>query len=183
MKFYPDAEVLHQYELKPHEYIFAREVSNKSFNYYHQKEAIICSIADRFSTNIPVILSLEDKSFAGKYPGHWKILQEPVNDIHSLMYYSKLVISSGDSMAREGAMLGVPSIYCGYRNMKANDLLIKLGLLNHLEGESSIPVLNEMLGSAFNDKLQQEYRESLLYAWDDMDLFMKNQLEKYSKRN
>jgi predicted glycosyltransferase len=182
-RFFPDVEVLQQYELTPHEYIFAREVSNKSFNYYNQKEAIICSIADRFSSKVPVILSLEDKSLAGKYPGHWKILQEPVNDIHSLMYYSRVVISSGDSMAREGAMLGVPSIYCGYRNMKANDLLIKSGLLNHSPGESSISLLNEILSSKFNGKCQQECREKLLFAWDDMQLFMKNQLEKYSKRN
>ena len=39
------------------------------------------------------------------------------------MYYSQIVISSGDSGAyREGAMLGVPSIYAGNRDMPANDI-------------------------------------------------------------
>jgi predicted glycosyltransferase len=35
-------------------------------------------------------------------------------------------------MAREGAQLGVPSAYCGHRQMKANDALYELGLMRHV---------------------------------------------------
>ncbi len=115
-----------------------REVSHKSFNYYNQQDGIISSFAGNINAGTKVILSLEDKSYAGRYPAHWSILQEPVEDIHSLIYYSRLVISSGDSMAREGAMLGVPSIYCGTRKMKANELLMAAGLLQHLPGDNGI---------------------------------------------
>jgi predicted glycosyltransferase len=127
----PGTQVLEEYGLKEHNYIFVREVSNKSFNYYNQQDAIVSSFAGRLAPGIQVVLSLEDKSLAKQYPPGWIILQEPVSDIHSLIYYSKLVISSGDSMAREGAMLGVKSIYCGIRDMKANKLLIDEGGLFH----------------------------------------------------
>ena len=36
-------------------------------------------------------------------------------------------------MAREGAMLGVPSIYCGFRNMKANMILENKNILFHVK--------------------------------------------------
>ena len=127
--FSPDIKCLSEYSLNPNEYIFIREVSNGSLNYRNQDEDIISSVAMKLPQNIKVVLSLEDKNSKEKYPKSWLILQEPVSDIHSLMYFSKVVISSGDSMAREGALLGVPSIYCGIREMLANRLLIDKGTL------------------------------------------------------
>lgn len=108
-------------------------MSNKSFNYYGQEDAIICSFSQEINPDTKVLLSLEDKTIVEHFPAHWIRLEEPVGDIHSLMFYAKLVVSSGDSMAREGAMLGVPSIYCGMRNMKANEMLMKRGILQHVK--------------------------------------------------
>ena len=126
-----------------------------------------------------VILSLEDKSIADKFPSHWTILQEPVSDIHSLIYYSKLVISSGDSMAREGAMLGVPSVYCGIRKMKANELLMQLGLLQHLPQQQALPFINAAIAEEFDASRQLKARKELLEKWDDMVVFMKEQIHNY----
>jgi predicted glycosyltransferase len=178
-RFQPDEKILRQYGLTPREYVFVREVSNKSFNYYGQQDGIISHFAGKISANAKVILSLEDKSYADRYPRHWTILQEPVDDIHSLMYYSKMVVSSGDSMAREGAMLGVPSVYCGTRKMKANELLMQSGMLAHLPGADALAFINKVIESPFDQKKQTSTRNQLLEQWDDMTAFMKTQINRY----
>ena len=178
-RFRPSQAILSQYNLLPHHYIFIREVSNKSFNYYDQEDAIICGFQEQISPDATVVLSLEDKSLAPKFPKHWIILEEPVKDIHSLIYYSKLVVSSGDSMAREGAMLGVPSVYCGFRKMKANELLMRLGIMEHLAGVSAIPFINKTIAQEFDENKQANIRNMLLEHWDDMVDFMKEQINQY----
>jgi predicted glycosyltransferase len=178
-RFKPDEKILWYYGLTSHEYIFIREVSNKSFNYYNQQDGIISGFAGKISPHAKVVLSLEDKSYADRYPSHWTILQEPVLDIHSLIYFSKLVVSSGDSMAREGAMLGVPAVYCGSRQMKANELLIKAGILQHLPGNNSLPFINNVIEKDFDREKQLNTRKQLLEQWDDMTAFMKEQINRY----
>jgi predicted glycosyltransferase len=154
-------------------------VSNKSFNYYNQEDAIVCSFSHEINPDRTVVLSLEDKSIAHKFPKHWIILEEPVADIHSLIYYSKLVVSSGDSMAREGAMLGVPSIYCGIREMKANKLLMDLHILEHLPGKRALTFINETEEKMFNEPQQIKVRSQLYENWDDMIVFMKEKINQY----
>jgi predicted glycosyltransferase len=178
-RFIPDPKALLKYNLTPHEYVFIREVSNKSFNYYHQKDAIICDFSKEIDESAKVILSLEDKSIANKFPKNWVLLEEPVADIHSLIYYSKLVVSSGDSMAREGAMLGVPSIYCGMRHMKANELLMNKNIMEHLPGKSAVPSINHIIQKDFDKCRQINTRNELLEVWDDMILFMKEKIDQY----
>ena len=178
-RFQPGEKILRKYGLAPNEYIFVREVSNKSFNYYNQQDGIIGGFAHKIDPNAKVILSLEDKGNSDRFPGHWTILQEPVEDIHSLIYYSRLVVSSGDSMAREGAMLGVPSIYCGTRKMKANELLMQAGMLEHLPGDSALPFINKVIEKKFDKEKQTGTRNKLLEQWDDMTSFMKEQINRY----
>lgn len=179
--FEPDIAVLKKYGFKGKDYVFVREVSNKSFNYYNQKDALVCSISGKLDDRIPVLLSLEDKSIREQFPPHWTILEEPIEDIHSLIYYAKLMVSSGDSMAREGSMLGVPSIYCGIREMKANELLIEKGLLEHYPAEKAIEPINTYIKSDVNPKKQNETRNKLLNDWIDMNSFMEQQILKYIK--
>jgi uncharacterized protein len=179
--YQPNLKVLEKFNLTPKEYIFIREVSNKSFNYFQQEDAIICSYAKNIDTPTKVILSLEDKSIKHKFPQHWTILEEPVEDIHSLIYFSKLVVSSGDSMAREGAMLGVPSVYCGYRDMKANTMLMELGLLQHLPGKSALTYINEVIKKPTEAFKQVDIRNQLMQNWCDMVEFMKEKIYQYKK--
>lgn len=164
--FKANPEVLKGYGLQPKEYIFIREVSTETSNYLNQNQAIILSLAHNFPEQIPVIISLEDKSLASKYPSNWQILQEPIEDFHSLLYYSKIVISSGDSMAREGAMLGVESIYAGIRNMPANEILIQTKKLHKLEKEEIISFVHNHYSSPNEE--QDSFRKKLFNEWDDV---------------
>jgi len=124
--FRPDIDVLHEYGLEPFEYIFVREISTGTINYATQRSGLVQSIQHEIPNSYKVVLSLENKSKRHLYPEDWILLEEPVKDFHSLIYYSRTLISSGDSMAREGALLGNPSFYIGIRNMPANEVLKEL---------------------------------------------------------
>jgi hypothetical protein len=128
-----------------------------------------------------VVLSLEDKSLQQRYPSSWIILKEPVSDIHSLIYYSRLVVSSGDSMAREGAMLGVPAVYCGIRDMKANQLLIDTGGLFHYPLDTGIDTINRLAHGPVDEPARIAFRECLEEDWIDMTAFMHTQINLFKK--
>lgn len=179
--FKPNPDALTTYGLEKKRYIFLREVSTKSVNYSSQKEGIILSISNKFSDEYNVVLSLEEKKNKNKYPSEWIILEEPVDDIYSLMYYSKILISSGDSMAREGAMLGVPSIYCGIRSMPANDLIIKKNVLFKIEPEKISEFMKDIIYGAIEIKGQEEFRKELLESWDDPAEIILNKINKNKK--
>jgi uncharacterized protein len=121
--FTPDYSVLEMYGVKEREYIFIREVSTGTINYSKQKNGFIAAIKDKLPKGFKVLFSLEDKSQRKNYPEDWILLEEPIQDFHSLIYFSKLLISSGDSMAREAAVMGLPGIYVGVRKMYANNVL------------------------------------------------------------
>jgi len=164
--FQPNPRALDAYGLKPRDYIFIRDVDVVSLNYRTQLVNNIALLYELGLSEYKVVLSLEKKKLRDNYP-KWEILEEPVDDIHSLMYYSRLVISSGDSMAREGAELGVPSIYCGQRTMKANQALIDLRYLYQItEPKTIIDQLGNGVVELSKDE-QDARRDYMLRDWDD----------------
>lgn len=170
--FTPDPKVLKEYGLKEKEYIFIREISTGSLNYYNQKANILASISKDFNKETKVIFSLENKKKSGCYPDTWILLKEPINDIHSILYYSKCVISSGDSMAREGSLLGVPSIYCGLRKMKANKILEDKNILFHLKPSEVVSFVNDLIVNNSYFHNQDSFRNELLKEWVDVNEFI-----------
>lgn len=130
--FQPNVDVLKQYDVEPRKYIFMREVSVGTLNYADQAADTILKIAPQIPVDMPVLLSLEKKDKRHLYPKEWILLQEPIEDIHSLIYYSAGLVSSGDSMAREAALLGVPAYYLGIRyDMPANAAAAKVANLQN----------------------------------------------------
>jgi predicted glycosyltransferase len=169
--FKPNIKAIAGYPVTPGNYIFVREVSTGSLNYEGQQANLIASIANEFPRNYKVLLSLEDKSTIKQYPAEWILLEEPINDIHSLMYYSKMVVSSGDSMAREGAMLGVPALYCGFREMLANNLLIDRKML-YKTNPAEVPAQIKSVISRESEFNQEDFRNKLFKEWDDITQFI-----------
>lgn len=179
--FKASSDELSKYSLESGNYIFVREVSSGSLNYQDQDSNVVASFAHRFPTNVPVLLSLEDKETIGQYPKDWILLEEPVHDIHSLIYHSRMLVSSGDSMAREAAMLGVPSIYCGIREMKANKLMEDRNILFKAT-PTDAPALMERIITGLHQVPEQEaFRNELLKEWDDITEFIISQIHKYKK--
>lgn len=179
--FEPNERVLDELGVKRGEYIFAREVIVSSFNYKGQGSNPIATFANQLPKDKKVLLSLEDKSSINKYPADWILLNEPLKDIHSLIYYSSLMISSGDSMAREASMLGVPSIYCGVREMTANKKMIEKEMLFHIKPEKTIAFVNKFLSGDIKLVQQDEFRNKLLIEWDDVTEFIIDKIKKYKK--
>ena len=128
----PNINALDEYGLKPKEYVFLREVSVGTVNYTGQASGAILNVANLIPKDKKVLLSLEDKSKRDLYPKDWILLQEPLKDVHSLIYYSAGLASSGDSMAREAALLGIPAYYLGIRHsMPANLAASEVADLNN----------------------------------------------------
>lgn len=165
--FQPDITVLNDYNVIAGEYIFVREVSRETLNYMHQnKDPIIASLIES-TKGFKVLLSLERKQDRFLYPEDWIMLREPVSDIHSLIYYSRALISSGDSMAREACILGVPSFYCGGRKMAVNEYLLSTGLFSDVKPGLLPSRINEIRSNS-NDRTV--FRNKLLEEWEDLTM-------------
>jgi predicted glycosyltransferase len=179
--FEPNINELTKYSLTSQQYIFIREVSTGSLNYINQSSNIIATFADKMPKDFNVVLSLEDKKNKDLYPKNWILLHEPLNDIHSLMYYSKCVISSGDSMAREGAILGVPSIYCGIREMQVNNVLINKNMLFKVKPNNVPEFINKIINNEIVIQKQNEFISNLNNDWDDITEFICKKVNTYNK--
>lgn len=190
-KYYrPNVSVLNKYGVKPKQYIFLREVTVGTMNYKDQKQGAILHVQDIIdsatymnkygaSEKMQVIFSLEKKDTKNLYPKDWILLQEPIDDIHSLIYYSAGLISSGDSMAREAALLGVPSYYLGIRySMPANAAASKVANLQNqktMRLEEWIKTLDEYSETA--EQRQNQLRKEIDSKFIDINAYMLNLVE------
>ena len=175
--FKPNPKVLEKYGLEPKGYVFAREVSILTSNYFDQEKDIILSKSGEIPSDIPVLLSLENKFVKDKYPSNFIVLEEPVEDIHSLMFYSRALMSSGDSMAREGAMLGVPSLYLGFRDMPANEIMIKRKMLEKVDPRDLSKTITKYWQHPMTEDHQTTFRNDLMTEWDDVTELILNRIE------
>lgn len=119
---------------------------------------------------------------------HWQTIKDyqieiDSRDLHDLLYYSKLYIGEGASMASEAAILGVPSIYVsntqrGY----LNELEQKYGLVhNIIERDAALKKAIEILE---NEKIREEWnfkRETMLREKIDVVSFIVDTIEKCAK--
>lgn len=125
--------VLKEYSLAENEYIFIREISNISLNYKDESTMLTGLVSEIVKLGYKIVLSVENKELSELFEKDCILLEEPVTDIYSLLFYSKMVITSGDTMAREAALLGVPIIYTGGRKMAMNKPLVDRGLMFEMD--------------------------------------------------
>lgn len=171
-QFVPNKKELEAYHVEPYSYFFFREVSVGTVNYVGQAPDSILRIAQDVPKDMPVLLSLEKKDKYEQYPKNWTLLQEPLEDIHSLIYYSCGLVSSGDSMAREAALLGVPSYYLGVRyDMPANAAAAKVAKLQNQQTMD----IKEWLKRTADNRGDMENYQQRLRAQIDKDFMDINQ--------
>lgn len=142
-------EVLRQFSVLPNEYVFIREISNVSLNYQNSISILKELVNIIKKKGLRIILSLENKTLKDLYADDCIILDEPVSDIFSLLFYSLFAISSGDTVARETALLGVPTVYTGGRKMVVNEVLIQAGALYEF---SKLSEIEKIIDDFTNDK-------------------------------
>lgn len=172
--FNPNPKVLEKYGVQPKEYVFLREVSVGTVNYAGQASGAILGIQDLIPKDKKVLFSLEEKDKRHSYPKEWILLQEPIEDIHSLIYYSAGLVSSGDSMAREAALLGVPAYYLGIRyDMPANAAAAKVAnLQNQKTADFAEWVKNLSVAPEEAEKQQQALRQHIDEEFIDINAYM-----------
>lgn len=182
--FTPNPKVLEKYGVTPKEYVFLREVSVGTINYAGQASGAILGIQDLIPKDKKVLFSLEEKDKRHLYPNDWILLQEPIEDIHSLIYYSAGLVSSGDSMAREAALLGVPAYYLGIRyDMPANAAAAKVAnLQNQKTADFATWVKNLDVDAKEAEKKQLELRQHINETFIDINEYMMNLVEKVKKQ-
>ena len=181
--FVPDMKFLDKYKLKPKEYFFVREVSVGTVNYAGQSAGAIMDIASKIPQDKKVLFSLEDKSIKDMYPKDWILLEEPVEGIHSLIYYSCALISSGDSMAREAALLGVPSYYLGIRyDMPANYAASRLGVLHNRKSMDFEEWIECFKANLSYKKEQENIRGTINRLFIDINEYMYSFVNELEKR-
>lgn len=181
-EFVPNIEVLKKYGVEPKKYLFLREVTVGTTNYVGQKAGAVLHEVENIKKayylkngekkRMKVLFSLERKNTANQYPKDWILLQEPIEDIHSLIYYSAGLVSSGDSMAREAALLGVPSYYLGIRyTMPANAAASKVA---NLQNQQTMP-FEEWIQTIGEDPIMAERRQDALRKQIDKEFIDINQ--------
>ena len=167
--FTPNKKALEPYNLDPYEYVFIREVSNASLNYRRAEMGKLSKVLDYLKeTNLKILLSIENKSLINIFKDYCIILKEPVEDIHSLLHFAALTISSGDSMARESCLVGTPSIYTGGRNMSINNELIKRLCMFKVDDEKSVKnMIDYIISNDIKKEVESKIKRAIRLEWVD----------------
>ena len=189
--FRHNVEALSEYGVQPKQYLFLREVSVGTVNYAGQASGAVLGIVPEIQKmqalhpELKVLLSLEEKHRRAEYPADWILLQEPIKDIHSLIYYSAGLVSSGDSMAREAALLGVPAYYLGIRyDMPANAAAAKVAQLQNLKTQPIADWLTNTLSidPEAAEWHQQQLRTHINDTFIDINAYMLSLVENVKKQ-
>jgi predicted glycosyltransferase len=112
--FVPDVSVLQKYSLQEKGYILLRlsalsshhDINAQGFSFNSESE--LKDYIDKLEEYGQVIIFSEEKSW--KLIDGYSLMIDP-KDFHHILYYSKMCIGEGATMASEAAILGVPSIY------------------------------------------------------------------------
>ena len=181
--FKPNKKILNKYGLDG-DYILVRlsalssnhDLNAKGFNFKTEEEL----------KNYIATLENYGKVIISSEISHWQTIKDyqlemnPM-DLHDIIYYAKLCIGEGATMASEAAILGVPSIYVSNTER---------GYLNELEREYelvyNIPERDDALEKAIeileNDAIKSEWdlkRNMMLRDKIDVVDFIVNAIERY----
>ncbi|MBN2566874.1 DUF354 domain-containing protein [Candidatus Woesearchaeota archaeon] len=166
-RFKPSPKALKQYGIIPERYVFVRLISSTSLNYQTEVLFDWNALFSRIKgAGYLVVLSLEDKRKEHLFEKSCIVLNEPVDDIYSLMFHAKAIISSGDTMIREAALMGVPAVYLGGRDMLVNRELVRLGLIRIPKGDITKEIL-DIIHKDYKRKTRTTLSKRVGTSWVD----------------
>lgn len=167
--FIPNIDVLKIYGLIENKYILIREQAPVSMVYRHAHAGELYNVVKYLNKEgYNLVFSLEDKRLKNLYRSFGLVLEEPVVDFHSIVKFSKLVISSGDSLSREASLLGIPAIYTGRRKMKINEKLINMGCIHKADTYNEIKeAIDKCLSNGYKDRVSDRVNTAISHEWED----------------
>ena len=175
--------LLTDYNIQKNNYVFIREVASISLNYKKVNNSLVDIISKIQSMNLDIILSLEDDKLKDQFKNDCIILEEPVEDIFSIINNSLFSISSGDTMARESCLLGIPCIYTGGRNMNVNKELINIGVM--FKEDSTKNIINRidfLSNNKINDNIRKTIEKKIIHEWDNTTEIILQYINKYIEK-
>jgi predicted glycosyltransferase len=161
LDFVPDPGVLKEYGVKVDGYVFVRDIAPITASRLRYVMVDLEPVLRKLRRKgLRILYYGESDEKKDTYRKYCTILKEPLTDIFSLLYYAKCVITSGDSIAREAALLGTPMVYTGHRTMKANRPLYEMGAHNHplLPGD-----IDKAVRAALKPGRKREMRAKIKY--------------------
>lgn len=185
-RFKPDIKVLEKANIKKDEKFFILRFV--AFKAYHDTDAHGLSLEDkRKLINILAekgrVIITSEKELEPEFEKYR--LSVPPEDMHSLLYYSTLLIGDSQTMTSEAAVLGVPSLRCNtfvgkiaYLEEEEN----KYGLTYGFRPDNFDGLLSKLKELLMNPNLKQEWikkREKLLNDKIDVTSFFVWFIENY----
>jgi predicted glycosyltransferase len=79
-------------------------------------------------------------------------------------------------MARESCILGVPNIYTGGRDMKANKEFIKIGGINKCDSVNDIINSIDKVIKGKSNNFDEIIKDKFKYEWDDLTKLIVNSI-------
>jgi predicted glycosyltransferase len=111
---------------------------------------------------------LNNKSLIERFKKNCIILEEPVEDIYSLLKFAALTISSGDTMARESCLVGTPTIYTGGRDMYVNKELIRKECMFKVDDIEQVPItVKYILENDMKKHIERIIGHAIKHEWED----------------
>lgn len=167
--FTPRRESIERYGLDDGDFVFIREVSSGTVDYRHLVMGQLSRICPYLKAlGFQILLSLEEKSLRQRFEQDCTILEEPVDDIFSLMHYAALTVSSGDTMARESCLLGTPAVYTGGREMAINSELQNMGCFFKADGQAHVlEVIKGIIDNDIKNKTAAAVAGAIHDDWED----------------
>ncbi|KKG02327.1 DUF354 domain-containing protein [Methanosarcina mazei] len=182
--FTPDIGVLKKYNLDEG-YIILRlsalashhDIGARGFTFSSEEDLInVISFLEKYGR---VIISSETKQW--KAISDYEIKFKP-GDLHDILYYSKMCIGEGATMASEAAILGVPAVYVSNTHRGYLDELETYGLAFTIQNrDEALEKAKSLLEDKFLEKSSKEKREKLLKEKIDVVEFMVNEIESSHK--
>ncbi len=163
--FKPDPACLQKRNLVGKPFVFCRDIDTISLNYQQYQHVDLGPAFKWLKENGFEVLYYPEKKH-DNYNDWCTHVDSPVPDILSLQHYAAMTISSGDTIARESALLGTPVLYVGGRNMAVNLPLQEIGLIQC--PQSSTDLLKSVQQTALPD--QKEKARETLYKLNNDDI-------------
>lgn len=174
--FEPDKSVLEKYDLSPKQYVVTRFSALNAYHDYNIK-----GISKQLYTQIKEMLN------------NYKIIESVENskshqinpmDMHSVLFYSKILISDSQTMTMEATVLGVPSIrvnsHVGKIAVLDDELMNKYQLTFGYLPENQNNALIKLDELISNKELEEDWskkRNIMLAEKDDLNQWMIEQFE------
>lgn len=127
--FAPDKGAAESLGVEPGGYVFLRDKEYVAMNYRRPTGHEVGVYDALEACGMPVVALTHDPEHRADFQRRgFRVLEKPL-DIHSLLAFARGAVTFGDTMAREAALLGTPTLYLGDRDMAANRALEAEGAL------------------------------------------------------